>query len=206
MEDFDSFLERLASPSPAPGGGAASAAVGVIASNLISMVAGLTKGKKGYEEKQKIIDHALERSRILSSEFRNLMAEDEDAFNRLFAAWKMPRTTNQEKEERKNAMEEASRLAIRTPWRIARAAREVITLGESMASSGIASAVTDAGSALEFAFAAIKSAILNIEINIKSMQDKNFTDGEKLKIRLFMEDSLAAYEHGMDTVRRRMTS
>lgn len=203
---MDSFLERLASPTPAPGGGAASAAVGIVASSLVSMVAGLTQGKKGYEEKQNIIKDVIERSRNLSAEFRKLMVEDEEAFNTLFAAWKMPRSTEQEKTARKRAIAEASKQAIRTPWRIARAAREVMGLSESMASSGIASAVTDAGSAMEFSLAAIKAAILNIEINLKSMQDSDFTESERLKLRLFLEDSVAAYHRGIGEVKRRMIS
>ena len=112
-------MERLASPSPAPGGGAASAAVSVVAASLVSMVAGLTIGKKGYEGAHETMKQVLEKSRKLTADLRSLMEEDEAAFNRLFAAWKMPKSTDEEKKRRREAMDIATRGAIQVPWKIA---------------------------------------------------------------------------------------
>lgn len=206
MESLDLFMDRLASPSPAPGGGAASAAVALIGSSLVSMVAGLTMGKKGYEDQEESMKRILEKSRAMSKELRILMDEDEKAFNTLYAAWKMPRGTEEEKSARKKAIEDGTKLAIKIPWKIAGASRDVLSLAANLARYGNSNAITDAGSALEFSMAAIKGAIMNIEINIKSIQDRNWAENERMKIRIFLEDAVSIYNSGIEDVRRRMSS
>jgi formiminotetrahydrofolate cyclodeaminase len=204
METLDSFMERLASPSPAPGGGAASAAVSVVAASLVSMVAGLTIGKKGYESAQEAMKQVLEKSRKLTADLRSLMEEDEAAFNRLFAAWKMPKSTEEEKKKRREAMDIATRGAIQVPWKIAGAAGQVLRLAAAIAAQGNSSAITDAGSALEFSLASIRAALQNVEINLKSLSDHEYAESERMKVKVFTEDALEIYKNAMKDVRRRM--
>ena len=204
METLDSFMERLASPSPAPGGGAASAAVSVVAASLVSMVAGLTIGKKGYEGAQETMKQVLEKSRKLTADLRSLMEEDEAAFNRLFAAWKMPKSTEEEKKRRREAMDIATRGAIQVPWKIAGAAGQVLRLAAAIAAQGNSSAITDAGSALEFSLASIRAALQNVEINLKSLSDHEYAESERMKVKVFTEDALEIYKNAMKDVRRRM--
>ncbi|MEM0157612.1 MAG: cyclodeaminase/cyclohydrolase family protein [Thermoplasmataceae archaeon] len=204
METLDSFMERLASPSPAPGGGAASAAVSVVAASLVSMVAGLTIGKKGYENSQDTMKQVLEKSRKLTGELRSLMEEDEEAFNKLFAAWKMPKSTDDEKKRRREAMDMATRGAIQVPWKIAGTAAQILRLAATVASNGNSSAITDAGSALEFSLASIRAALQNVEINLKSLSNSEYADSERMKIRVFTDDAGEIYRNAMKDVRRRM--
>ncbi len=204
METLDNFMERLASPSPAPGGGAASAAVSVVAASLVSMVAGLTIGKKGYENSQETMKQVLEKSRKLTGELRSLMEEDEEAFNKLFAAWKMPKSTDDEKKRRREAMDTATRGAIQVPWKIAGTAAQILRLAATVAANGNSSAITDAGSALEFSLASIRAALQNVEINLKSLSNLEYADSERMKIRVFTDDAGEIYRNAMRDVRRRM--
>ena len=204
MESMDSFIERLASPSPAPGGGAASASVALIASSLVSMVSGLTMGKKGYENAQESVGKILERSKEIHSELRNLMVEDEESFNRLFAAWKMPKTSDEEKAARKQKIAQETMGAIGTPWKIAEQCQEILKQATILAEIGNSSAITDAGSALEFSLAAIKGALLNVLVNLKSMSDSNYVNKEKERVEQFIRDSQRIYDEGMANVNRRM--
>ena len=204
MESLDSFVERLASASPAPGGGAASSLVAVVGVALTSMVAGLTLGKKGYEDSQKIAEQVSKRSSELRAELRDLMGQDEEAFDKIVAAWKMPKSTDDEKAEREKELQIATMDAIRVPWKIASASQEVLRISALLVSYGNRNAITDAGCSLEFSLAALKGVIQNIRINLKSLKDPEMVEMEQLKIKLFLEDSEQIYRDAMKELERKL--
>ncbi len=197
METLDSFMDRLASPSPAPGGGAASSMVALVGASLTSMVSGLTIGKKGYEESQKVVTEVAKRSGELIKELRVLMKEDEEAFNLIVNAWKMPKTSDEEKRVRKKELENATRVAISVPWKIAGLSQEVLRLSAMLVKHGNRNAITDAGCSLEFSLAAIKGVLQNVKINLKSLSDQEKIESEKMKIKFFVEDSEEIYRNGL---------
>lgn len=204
METLDNFMERLASSSPAPGGGAASGMVAIVGASLTSMVAGLTIGKKGYEEHQALMEKIQKRSNEIQTELRELMLKDEEAFNLIVKAWKMPKTTDEEKESRQTSLVEAAKEAIRVPWKIASAAQEILRISAQLVDYGNKNAITDAGCSLEFSMAAMKGAIQNIKINLKSLKDEESIESEKMKIRLFLEDSEQIFDSAMKRLEEKL--
>ena len=121
-----------------------------------------------------------------------------------FAAIEMPKSTEEEKKRRREAMDIATRGAIQVPWRIAGAAGQVLRLAAAIAAHGNSSAITDAGSALEFSLASIRAALQNVEINLKSLSDHEYAESERMKVKVFTEDALEIYKNAMKDVRRRM--
>lgn len=188
VESYDKFIERLASPSSAPGGGAASAMVSIVASSLNQMVASLTLNKKKYAEFQDEMNSVIEKSRKLDIDLRKLMKEDEDAFNEIISALRLPKDTDEEKESRKKSMIKATKGAIKVPWKIASASRDVLELSRVLAEHGNKNAVTDAGCSALFAYSAIEGVLYNVRINLNSLTDDEFVREEKTKINLFLKD------------------
>lgn len=197
MESLDSFMERLASSSPAPGGGAASSMVALVGASLNSMVAGLTMGKKGYEGSQKIMETIGKRSDDLAKELRQLMKQDEEAFNLIVGAWKMPKSTEEEKGARQKELEKATRLAIEVPWKIAAVSQEILRTAAQLVTYGNKNAITDAGCSLEFSLAAVKGVFQNIKINLKSIKDMEKVESENMKMKFFLEDCNETYQKAM---------
>lgn len=197
MESLDSFMERLASSSPAPGGGAASSMVALVGASLNSMVAGLTLGKKGYEGSQKIMETIGKRSDDLAKELRQLMKQDEEAFNLIVGAWKMPKSTEEEKGARQKELEKATRLAIEVPWKIAAVSQEILRTAAQLVTYGNKNAITDAGCSLEFSLAAVKGVFQNIKINLKSIKDMEKVESENMKMKFFLEDCNETYQKAM---------
>jgi len=188
VESYDTFLERLASSSPAPGGGAASAMVSIVASSLNQMVASLTVNKRKYEEYEGEMNSIIEKSKKIDADLRKFMKDDEDAFNEIIKALKMPKNSDEEVKERKDKIVEASKGAIRVPWKIASASREVLELALALARHGNRNAVTDAGCAALFAHSAIEGVLYNVKINLNSVKDEEFAREEKSKMSIFMKD------------------
>ena len=181
------FLDELASNAPAPGGGSVAALSGALGAALISMVCNLTLGKKGYEEVQGDIDALLAQSEALRKEMADLLEDDVAAYTGYSKAAKMPRGTDEEKAERSIAMQEALKVATDVPLRIAEAAVKVMDLCMPAAEKGNKWAVSDAGVAVLMAEAALRSAALNVLINLGSLKDAEFAASRRAKLVALLE-------------------
>lgn len=167
------FLEQLSSSAPVPGGGGASAAVGAFAAALGMMVTNLTVGKKKYadvEEEILVIRDQLEGKK---QELIRLVDEDAAAFEPLAKAYRMPKNTDEEKEEKARVMEIALKNAAEAPLRIMETIAETMEMIQVLGEKGSRLAVSDAGVAILFAQAALEGASLNIYINTKMMQNQS---------------------------------
>jgi formiminotetrahydrofolate cyclodeaminase len=169
-----SFLDELASNAPAPGGGSVAALGGALGAALISMVCNLTLGKKGYEEVQGDIEDLLAQSEGLRKELTDLLEQDVAAYTAYSVAAKLPRNTDEEKAERTKAVQAALKNATMVPMRIAEAAVRVMDVCMPTAEKGNKWAVSDAGVAVLMAEAALRSAALNVLINLGSIKDEAF--------------------------------
>ncbi len=168
------FLDELASNAPAPGGGSVAALSGALGAALVSMVCNLTLGKKGYEEVQNDIEGLLARSEALRQELTDLLEADVAAYTAYSQAAKMPKDTDEQKAARTEAMQTALKNATMVPMRIAEAAVKVMDLCMPTAEKGNKWAVSDAGVAVLMAEAALRSAALNVLINLGSIKDEAF--------------------------------
>ena len=188
MKDYNTFMEDLASPKPAPGGGSASAFVGVISSSLCSMVASLTRGKKNYEAVQDEIDRLSQKALNYANQFESLMDDDEKAFNAMMDARKLPKDSEDNKRHRDNEINRTMKVAISVPWKTAQLCYKTMELSKRLCQIGNKNAITDAVAAGYLSNAAIESVLLNVMINLKSLKDEKFVESEKLKMRLFNEN------------------
>ena len=168
------FLDELASDAPAPGGGSVAALSGALGAALVSMVCNLTVGKKKYADVQDDIEALLAQSEALRQELTDLLEEDVKAYTAYSVAAKMPRDTEEEKAERTKAMQAALKVATDVPLRIAVAAVKVMDLCMPSAEKGNKWAVSDAGVAVLMAEAALRSAALNVLINLGTVKDQDF--------------------------------
>ena len=181
------FLDELSSSAPAPGGGSTAALAGALGAALVSMVCSLTVGKKKYADVQEDIEALLEKSEALRKELTDLLEEDVKAYTAYSKAAKMPRQTEEEKAERAEAMQEALKVATDVPLRIAEAAVKVMYLCRPAAEKGNVWAVSDAGVAVLMAEAALRSAALNVLINLGSLKDKVFAAQKRAKLESLLE-------------------
>lgn len=176
------FIADLASSSPAPGGGGAAALAGAMGAALVSMVAELTLGKKGYEDVQAEVKEMGQEAQKLAQELMHYMDVDAEVFNRLMAAFKMPKATEEEKAIRAEALQKAYKEAADVPMQVAAKCLRVLRLCPEMARKGNRNAVSDVGVAAHAAWCGLKSALLNVQINMGSIKDSNYVVEARAKI------------------------
>jgi formiminotetrahydrofolate cyclodeaminase len=169
------FLVELSSSAPAPGGGSVAALSGALGAALVSMVCNLTVGKKRYADVEEDIRAILAQSEALRHRLANLLEEDVAAYTAVSLAMKMPRDTEEQKATRQKTLQEALKKATIVPLQIAEACVEVIALCQPAAEKGNKHAVSDAGVAILMAEAGLRSAALNVLINLGWIEDQGFT-------------------------------
>lgn len=180
-QKLDAFLSDLASSKPAPGGGSAAAVAGALGAALSSMVANLTLGKEKYKEVEGAFETILERAEKLRKEFLQAIGEDIDAYNKVMDAYGLPKNSEEEKERRRETIQSALKGATEPPFKMAELADEVLELSKECALSGNNHAVTDAGASAILADATVRTALLNVDINLSSISDTSFVEEKRRK-------------------------
>lgn len=166
------YLEELSSNSPTPGGGNVAALCGVLSASLGVMVCNLTIGKKKYIEVEQEMKELKEKLNAYSEKFILLGKNDNEAFDRVMDAFKLPKETDEQKKMRTEAIEKATFEAAYVPAEVIKNCREVIPLLETISQKGNQNSLSDAGVAIAVISAASQSAFLNVLINYASLTDK----------------------------------
>ena len=170
----------------------------------IPMVCNVTIGKKGLEGVEAPMLAVRAESARLQVRLTEMMAEDIAAFDGLMAAYKLPKATEEDKARRSAAIESSLRRATEVPLACARACAAVIALTQRAADLGHKGVVSDAGVAVLAAFAALRSAALNVYINAPMLRDRIFADQAMAEIDRLVASAAADAETVYTTVRGRL--
>jgi len=180
------FADMTASESPAPGGGSISAYMGALSAALGAMVANLSAGKKGWEDKLDEFSDFAEKGQQLKERLLKLVDEDTMAFNSIMSAFGLPKATDGEKSARKEAVQKATKGAIEVPFMVMQKSLEAMNLAKAMAEKGNPNSASDAGVGALCARSAVMGAHLNVKINAGGVEDKEWikrllSDAEKIE-------------------------
>jgi formiminotetrahydrofolate cyclodeaminase len=166
------LLQSLGSSDPTPGGGAAGGVAGALGAALVEMTANLTLGKSRFVEVEAQARRIEQRAAELRLRIAALADADAEAFERVSAAYKLPRADEQQKAARSEAIQSALALAAQVPLDTARASAQVIDLAEEAAPILNPSVISDVLVGALLARAALEGAGVNVEINVAAMADK----------------------------------
>jgi glutamate formiminotransferase / formiminotetrahydrofolate cyclodeaminase len=170
------FMNETASESPAPGGGSISAYMGALGVALGTMVANLSSHKRGWDDRWEEFSYWAEKGKALQDRLLDLVDEDTEAFNRIMDAFGLPKKTEEEKVVRNRTIQEATREAILVPFSVMETAFKGFELLRAMIGNGNPNSITDAGVGALAIRACISGAFLNVRINAKSLNDRNFAN------------------------------
>ncbi|MEO0085314.1 MAG: glutamate formimidoyltransferase [candidate division WOR-3 bacterium] len=198
------FLNDLASSAPTPGGGSAAALNGAIGTALMTMVANLTIGKKGYEEFEEELKRVKDRLLVMRERFMALIDEDAESFKKVMAAYKRPKMTEAERQERDAAISEALKVAAETPLRTMELALEVLRLCRPVVEFGNKSSISDAGVGAMNLQTALNGARLNVLINLSGIKDQQCVTAKREAVDELAAEAEKLTREYLDIVSRRM--
>ncbi|WP_426349477.1 cyclodeaminase/cyclohydrolase family protein [Alloiococcus sp. CFN-8] len=177
---INDFLQDLASNSPAPGGGSVAGLSSALAAALGSMVCNLTIPKKAFEklseEEKSTVHSSLEACKESIDKYIELMEEDTRSFMGVIEAYKLPKDTEEEVEARNKAVMEGYKVALETPKKLCDESLKLYPVLDSLADLGNKNAISDVGVAALMLYASIESALLNVIINLNSIDEIGYKD------------------------------
>lgn len=165
------LLAAFRSPDPTPGGGSASALAGAVGASLLAMVAGLPKPSAASSEDVERLHDAGSRCAALAVGLEALIDEDSEAYDLVVNAFRMPRTTAEEKAARTAGIQRALTAATEAPLRVMRHCAEALAATDTVRDLGNPNASSDVQVARELLQAALQGARANVEINVGSLKD-----------------------------------
>ena len=170
------FAHETSRESPAPGGGTISAYMGALGAALGTMVANLSSHKPGWDDQWEKFSQWADKGQELMAELLHLVDEDTEAFNRIMAAFGLPKKTEEDKAARSQAIQEATLYATQVPLHTMQASFRAFDICRAMAEEGNPNSVSDAGVGALAARAAVLGAGLNVKINAGSLKDREVAD------------------------------
>ena len=170
------FAEETSRESPAPGGGTISAYMGALGASLGTMVANLSSHKPGWDDRWKEFSDWADKGQAIAKELLHLVDEDTEAFNRIMAAFGMPKKTDEDKAARSAAIQDATLYAAQVPLRTMKESMKVFEICRAMVMEGNPNSVSDAGVGVLAARAAVLGAGMNVKINAGSLKDRSVAD------------------------------
>lgn len=193
-DTVEGFADELASDSPAPGGGSVAALCGALSASLSAMVTNLTFNKKGYEDKNELMEKTGVEGQKLKDWFINAVNTDTEAFNNVITAMKMPKKSDEEKAARLKAIEEADKNATLVPLTVLENTVPALKLAETVAEHGNQNSLSDSGVAALTARCAANGAYYNVLINLSGIEDKTWAKKTREQADKFLSeaDKLAA--------------
>jgi len=203
--EVEKFLDALASQSATPGGGSAAAIIGAMGAALVSMICNLTIGKKKYADVEPEMKEVLGKAEALRHKLTGMIEDDVKAFDAVMGAYGMAKETDQQKAARDKAIQAALKQATDVPMRCCHAAREVIDLGAIAADKGNLNVISDAGVGVLAAYAALRSAALNVFTNARMINDKTFTEAKLKELNQLLAGAETATEKAYGVVRGKLS-
>jgi len=191
--NLKSFMEITASETPAPGGGSVASYIGTLGVALGTMVANLSSHKRGWDDRWKEFSDWAEKGKNIQNRLLHFVDEDTEAFNKIIAAYALPKKAEEDKITRNNRIQEATKNATLIPFKVMETAFEGFELLREMVEKGNPSSVTDAAVGVLALRSCIRGAFLNVKINSMGLDDKAFTvdiikKGREIESKAILEE------------------
>lgn len=198
--DLRGFADETASESPAPGGGSISAYVGSLGAALGTMVANLSAGKRGWEEQTGLFSAEAEKGQRIKDELLRLVDEDTNAFNKIMNGFALPKNTDEEKQARTSAIQDATKYACEVPLTVMQTAFSTLDMLAIMVEQGNQNSITDAGVGVLCVKTAVRGAYFNVMINAQGLKDTAFAAEIKSKAKAILDETNAKAEQILEKV------
>ncbi|HEY2101901.1 MAG TPA: glutamate formimidoyltransferase [Chthoniobacterales bacterium] len=192
--DLRQFCNETLSDSPAPGGGSVAALMGALGVSLGGMVANLSAGKRSWEDKLRYFSDWAVKAQGLKDEMLSLVDEDTAAFNKVMAAFGMPKGTVEEKSARVAAIQSANKDAAEVPLRVMETASKAYELLAEMANKGNPASISDVGVGLLAVRACIEGAAMNVRINLAGLKEEELKSTLLAKLRELGAESESSFK------------
>ncbi|MBC8201001.1 MAG: cyclodeaminase/cyclohydrolase family protein [Planctomycetes bacterium] len=186
-QSVNEFLADLSAKQPTPGGGAVAGLLAALSTSLGQMVLAYTDGKKKYTQHKQLHDDCVSFLRAASEEAIVLANEDAEAYEKMNALWKL----EIDDPIRTESWDTALQNAIAVPMKTMELSHRILVTIQTLIGKTNALLVSDIVIAAILAEAAARSARLNVEINLKQLENTQERSSLENKTTTLLSECLA---------------
>ncbi len=202
--DVRDFCNETLSDSPAPGGGSVAALMGALGASLGGMVANLSAGKRGWDDKLEYFSNWAVKAQQLKDDLLSLVDEDTNAFNKVMDAFGLPKGSDEEKKTRTETIQSATKYAAEVPLKVMQTAARSYELLSEMANNGNPASVSDIGVGALATRACVRGAAMNVRINLGQLKDNKLKNRLQKRVQKLSADSEVEFRKIIRTVERKL--
>ncbi|MEP6823050.1 MAG: cyclodeaminase/cyclohydrolase family protein, partial [Chthoniobacterales bacterium] len=188
----------------APGGGSVAALLGALGASLGGMVANLSAGKRGWDDKLSYFSKWAVKGQALKDELLFLVDEDTAAFNKVMTTFSLPKESAEEKAARSVAIQSANQYAAEIPLRVMQTAFKSYELLSEMAAQGNPASISDVGVGLLATRACVEGAGMNVRINLGSLKDEKVKTSLRESLETLSAKSEAEFQRIIQIVQSKL--
>lgn len=185
------YLEGVAAKKPTPGGGSVSALVGALSAALGEMVLNYSIGHKDLAAYNDEFRPALASLTHIRSQLEQYVARDQQSFESLMAAWKLPIDTPRRDELIANALIESCHV----PELIAQTALGILESCDKLVGMVNPKLLSDLAICADLAMAAIRCAIYNVRVNLPEIKNPEDRMKFETSIGVILKRSVALIQN-----------
>lgn len=179
--DLLAFANEVASQKPVPGGGSVAAYTGALSASLVCMVSRLTL-KKAENEQRSNSEAILQEGEALEQRLITLVDEDSKSFASLMNTYRLPKSTEQEKQTRSAQIQSKLKYAADIPLATAENCARTLSLARSLSQLANENVLSDLQTALFLSHASTMGALSNVEINLANIKDQEYRKETRARI------------------------
>lgn len=173
---ISAYLDRLSSADPTPGGGAAAAVTAAQGVALLSMVCNLTVGKKKFASVEREVHSILEQCESARRQMLSLADRDMEVFGTIMQVYRMPKSTPEEAEARRAAIQSALKASSEVPFELFKRCIAMLPLADRLEQIGNPNVLSDVFVGRYLLVAGLQSAKANVEVNLDGIEDRIFCE------------------------------
>ncbi len=185
------FADLTASEAPAPGGGSIAAFTAALGVSLGTMVANLSSHKRGWDERWQYYSDWAVKGQKYKENLMHLVDEDTQAFNKIMAAFKLPKKSDEDKKARAAAIEAATLYATEIPLKVMQTAYDSMAVMVEMAQTGLPASISDVAVGAMAARTGVYGAFYNVKINAAGLKDRFKAQTLLDKAKIILEQAQA---------------
>ncbi|MDR4508904.1 MAG: cyclodeaminase/cyclohydrolase family protein [Candidatus Brocadiaceae bacterium] len=201
---LEKYLEDAASGEPTPGGGSIAALAGALATTMVSMSTNITLHKITYKQYEAQCKRILEECEKRREKLLFLMEEDVMAYDDVRMAYNLPKSNETEKDLRSETIQKTTIRATEVPVQTTRCCLSLLQLIRELVDIVVPKVISDVGVAGILTEAALQCAKLNVDINLKYIQNQEIVKKVRSEINSVEKRAEAFYNEIQEKVREKI--
>lgn len=194
-DSIKKYIDDLASRQPVPGGGSAAALCGAVGTALLEMVCNFTVGNKKYADAEQNIKGYLSSLAYIQQGFESLIDEDVKTYSAIRDAFK-----SKEKIIIDNALKQGYNICLK----ICVLSKDGLNIASELPEKGNVNLITDVGCGAELLNASFNSGVFNCDINLKGIEDIDFTEKQRPVLDALKREAEGLYKVVIAKTKERM--